>query len=973
MSRKIPGSAIVPGTITITQISGDFNDTSNAAYGQANAARIQANTARDQANTARTTANDSYGAANTAQTNALNAYGQANSGVTIAGNAYGQANNSRDQANTGRTQANAAYGQANSARDQANTAYGQANAAYGAANSRLLSTGGTLSGDLIITGNLTVSGNQTILNTEVLTTEDAEIILLSNTSSTPALNAGLIVNRGTSTNTFLRWNEAVDEWGWSDNGTTTYYFDDLRQGLGTTNTTFGTLNTTFGTINTSLGTINTSYQAAYAQANTAGTNALNAYGQANAARTQANSARDQANSGVTIGGNAYAQANSARTQANSAYSAANAAFTVVFTANIDANVARTAGSYGSYASAATNTPTNSGILLNLLSGSDGSSDGWQLWTDYNANGNLYTRRRWGGGWSTWAQIWGEVNSPRPNTVYTQANTAYGQANLAYGQANSAYGAANNRVLKAGDTMTGNLIISAAAGAGSATFAGGVSLLRIQGSTSAYSEPRIDLGEQSLSPTAYIASKNEGNGGGSLIFGNRNTSSSSSTLTERMRINSSGGFLVGTTTLPTNMTNVLVGPTQIQDVTTAGGEFSDWPVPSFSIRSYDDFTQNTMLAFLLRDDTAYSTASDFWNIRIGHVGGQLTSNTSTYLRLNGPGQLVLNSFGNDRINLYSDNSTESTSFRAPIFYDSNDTGYYVNPNGTTKGYDIWAYNRLYTGSNQNYININYDQIWRPDNGQLHLQYSGSGSINMCNGGGSVHVVNNFYAPIMYDGNDTAYYANPNGGSRFWTITPQVIYPGGPGGDSLIGNQSYAIYQEGGAWTHPYPDLAIAYHTGIKIGAYYGYNGTRFYNNNDMATQIASVGDGDNNFRSYYNIIAYASDGRLKENIQPITNAIEKVKKITGMTFDWKPMVKDLGFEPNNIHEAGVIAQEIEAVLPEAVEIAPFDYDWKMPNKSKSGEKYLTVKYEKIVPLLIQAIKEQQEQIEELKNLIKEKLS
>jgi len=239
MSRKLPGSAIVPGTITVTQITGGLNDTTNASYAQAN--------------TARTTAND----------------------------AYGQANTARDQANTARTQANTAYDQANNARGQANTAYGQANAAYGqanaaygAANTRLSASGGTLSGDLIITGNLTVSGNQTILNTEVLTTEDAEIILLSNTAGTPALNAGLIINRGTSTNTFLRWNETLDEWGWSDSGTTTYYFEDLRAGLATTNTTFGT-------VNTSLGTINTSYQAAYAQANTAGTNALNAYGAAN--------------------------------------------------------------------------------------------------------------------------------------------------------------------------------------------------------------------------------------------------------------------------------------------------------------------------------------------------------------------------------------------------------------------------------------------------------------------------------------------------------------------------------------------------------------------------------------------------------------------------------------------------------------------------------------------------------------------
>ena len=259
----------------------------------------QANSARDQANTARGNANDAYSQANTA-------YSQANSARDQANTAYGQANSARSDANTTFATINTTFGTVNTnyqaAYAQANTARTTANDAYGAANTKLASAGGTLSGDLIITGNLTVSGNQTILNTEVLTTEDADIILLSNTSSTPALNAGLIINRGTSTNTFLRWDEATDKWGWSDSGTTTYYFEDLRQGLSTTNTTFGT-------INTSLGTINTNYQAAYSQANTAGTNSLNAYGQANTARDTANSA--------------YGQANAAYSQANSAYGAAN--------------------------------------------------------------------------------------------------------------------------------------------------------------------------------------------------------------------------------------------------------------------------------------------------------------------------------------------------------------------------------------------------------------------------------------------------------------------------------------------------------------------------------------------------------------------------------------------------------------------------------------------------------------------------
>jgi len=66
---------------------------------------------------------------------------------------------------------------------------------------------------------------------------------------------------------------------------------------------------------------------------------------------------------------------------------------------------------------------------------------------------------------------------------------------------------------------------------------------------------------------------------------------------------------------------------------------------------------------------------------------------------------------------------------------------------------------------------------------------------------------------------------------------------------------------------------------------------------------------------------------------------------------------------------VFAQDVQAVLPEAVKLAPFDNNGN--NESISGENYLTVQYEKIVPLLIEAIKEQQKQIDELKYLLQNK--
>jgi hypothetical protein len=98
-----------------------------------------------------------------------------------------------------------------------------------------------------------------------------------------------------------------------------------------------------------------------------------------------------------------------------------------------------------------------------------------------------------------------------------------------------------------------------------------------------------------------------------------------------------------------------------------------------------------------------------------------------------------------------------------------------------------------------------------------------------------------------------------------------------------------------------------------------------------------------------VVAFStSDIRLKENIKPIENALDKISKISGNTYDWKSELKDVhGYDGSDV---GVIAQEIEAVLPELVQ----DRD--------NG--YKAVKYDKIVALLIEGIKEQQTQIHSL---------
>ena len=97
-----------------------------------------------------------------------------------------------------------------------------------------------------------------------------------------------------------------------------------------------------------------------------------------------------------------------------------------------------------------------------------------------------------------------------------------------------------------------------------------------------------------------------------------------------------------------------------------------------------------------------------------------------------------------------------------------------------------------------------------------------------------------------------------------------------------------------------------------------------------------------------ITAFASsDKRLKDNLEKINNPLDKLKKINGYTFDW---IEKKGVHSNKGHDIGVIAQEIEEVLPEIV--------------VTRGNGYKAVRYEKIVALLIETIKEQQKQINKL---------
>lgn len=185
---------------------------------------------------------------------------------------------------------------------------------------------------------------------------------------------------------------------------------------------------------------------------------------------------------------------------------------------------------------------------------------------------------------------------------------------------------------------------------------------------------------------------------------------------------------------------------------------------------------------------------------------------------------------------------------------------------------------------------------------HIQISASTPDGLTNGSG-------FRAVVMDTGSGRLYFTGSYGG-------------GGGGGDT-VGDLDWHINAS---------YLTSSVKVGVKrVPSLYDF---------EVQGTMAATAD----------VIAYmSSDKRLKDNIKPIENPIDKIKQIGGYTFDWN--------DKQDIYKGsdfGVIAQEIEKVLPSLVQ--------------DREDGYKGVKYDKIVSLLIEAIKDQQKQIDELKKLI-----
>ena len=114
------------------------------------------------------------------------------------------------------------------------------------------------------------------------------------------------------------------------------------------------------------------------------------------------------------------------------------------------------------------------------------------------------------------------------------------------------------------------------------------------------------------------------------------------------------------------------------------------------------------------------------------------------------------------------------------------------------------------------------------------------------------------------------------------------------------------------------------------------------------------DPESELRCTGDIIAFAtSDIKLKTDVTPITNPISKIQQLSGNTFTWNLTA---GRRKAGITDVGVIAQEVNSVLPDI---------------TREVNGVMSVRYEKLIPLLIECVKDQQMQIDELKLKLEDK--
>ena len=368
------------------------------------------------------------------------------------------------------------------------------------------------------------------------------------------------------------------------------------------------------------------------------------------------------------------------------------------------------------------------------------------------------------------------------------------------------------------------------------------------------------------------------------------------------------------------------------------------------------------------------------------------------------------------------ATVSNQSYAQIFYDSNDGAYYADPANVSNFYRLssyiaardananwntgftntpaysynyhgdlnggtnapasgwWFYESMRHSNASNYWGTQIAWGWE-DNANRMLQRNVSGnsfsawveylntsgrtySGNLTMTGSIISSASDMRAPIFYDQNDTSTYVDPAGAS--WIKGGfQLMNPSASndcfGGLEMRENGLVAASQSSASYAP-----RVNFHWGSRAAA-------SLYMDSGGSFVFGGQSDITNNRRAIFcsdlyatgNVTAYYSDDRLKTRIGNIENALDIVSSLNGFRYVDNELAETFGYA-NNGTQLGVSAQEVQKHLPEIVRGAAFDVDHDDPDHgSKTGEHYLTVDYSRLVPLLIEAIKELRDEVEALK--------
>jgi hypothetical protein len=327
--------------------------------------------------------------------------------------------------NTAYIHANSAYVSQNTTGLYANTAYLHANAAYTHANTKFASAGGTISGDVNITGNLVVTGETQYSNVVNVMLGDNIIVLNADVAqdAAPTQNSGIQIERGSSSNTLFIWNEDVDSWQFTNDGTV-YSNVGSSAAESYANSAYLHANAAYVSQNTTGLYANTAHlhaNAAYVSQNTTGVYANTAHLHANSAYVSQNTTGLYANTAYLHANAAYVSQNSTGNYANSAFAHANSGYIHANAAYVSQNTT------GLYANTAY-------LHANSAYVSQNSTGQYANSAYLHANAAYVSQNTTG--------LYANTAHLHANSAYVSQNTTGVYANTAYLHVNSSYQFAN---------------------------------------------------------------------------------------------------------------------------------------------------------------------------------------------------------------------------------------------------------------------------------------------------------------------------------------------------------------------------------------------------------------------------------------------------------------------------------------------------------------------------------------------------